>query len=657
MKKYLAFIIQICCVFSGYTQVRNIQKSNNPSNLDSITYRPSRGSSKEGKIKKEATIDLYKIISIEADTTYVDTSLTIKKEYKFNYLRKDQFALLPFSNLGQTYNQLSRDFASSSSLPQFGARARHFNYMEVEDIFYYEVPTPLTELFFKTAFEQGQLLDAFFTVNTSRRFNFSLAYKGLRSLGNYQNSITSTGNLRFTTNYHTQNKKYQFKAHITTQDLLNEENGGLKNEDIENFTSGDEDFIDRSVFEPNFQNAENILLGKRFYFNHQYNLIVPSDSTSQALSIKNVINFEDKYFRFDQSESNDFFGEAFKQSNLRDKVTLENFETKLTIDYKNQILGNLSFGLKYNDVNYGYDKITVLDNQVITNRIKDQILAIDGTYSNTFGELSLNADLSINVLGDFNGSYLNAETNYRFHDDLTVGANLSINSSAPNYNTLLYQSNYVNYNWDNSDSFENQTTVDFGFVLQSERFLNVALNYSNIDRFTFFSTEFVSEDSFPIVRPAQLDESISLLKIRIDKEIKVGKFALDNSIMYQNVSDDSQSLNLPEFILRNTLYYSNHFFSKKALFLQTGITFNYFTDYYMDGYDPLLAEFYSQRQTKINGFPRLDFFVNAKIRQTRIFLKAEHFNSAFTGYNYFSTPNVPYRDFAVRFGLVWNFFL
>ena len=67
-------------------------------------------------------------------------------------------------------------------------------------------------------------------------------------------------------------------------------------------------------------------------------------------------------------------------------------------------------------------------------------------------------------------------------------------------------------------------------------------------------------------------------------------------------------------------------------------------------------EFYVQKQTKIGGFPMLDFFVNAKVRQTRIFLKAEHFNSAWTGYNYYSAPNYPYRDFIVRFGLVWNFF-
>ena len=47
-------------------------------------------------------IELYKIISVANDTTIIDTSLTIKKLYKYNYLRKDNFELLPFSNEGQT---------------------------------------------------------------------------------------------------------------------------------------------------------------------------------------------------------------------------------------------------------------------------------------------------------------------------------------------------------------------------------------------------------------------------------------------------------------------------------------------------------------------------------------------------------------------------
>ena len=127
-------------------------------------------------------------------------------------------------------------------------------------------------------------------------------------------------------------------------------------------------------------------------------------------------------------------------------------------------------------------------------------------------------------------------------------------------------------------------------------------------------------------------------------------------MLYQKVKGNGDVLNVPQINTRNTLYFSSNLF-KKAMYLQTGITLNYFSKYYMNAYDPVLAEFYVQTEEEFGDFPRLDFFINAKIRQTRIYLKAEHFNSAFTGYNYFSAPNNPYRDFTVRFGIVWNFFL
>ncbi|MEH6538159.1 MAG: putative porin [Psychroserpens sp.] len=608
---------------------------------------------RSGKNNEVAKIEQYKIIDVNNNITLVDTSLTIAKEYKFNYLRKDNFGLMQFANLGQTYNRLTRDFSTSNLLPLFGARARHFNYFEVEDVNYYEVPTPFTELFYKTAFQQGQLLDAFFTVNTSKQFNFSIAYKGLRSLGNYQHTLTSTGNLRFTTNFKTKNERYIAKAHMATQDLLNQENGGLKTEDLQSFTSGDEDFIDRSVFDPNFDNAENTLVGKRFYLNHEYQLIPQTDSLNKSLSIKNIINFEDKYFQFDQTSNDDFLGDSFNQSNIRDRVTLENFETKLLLDFKAPIIGNIGFGVGYNDINYGYDKVTILSGQQIPNRIKDRIVSLGGHYHNQFGGFSLSSQMGLNVSGDFESNFFLAEVNYDIKDDININASIGFNSNSPNYNLLLYQSDYINYNWNNIQSFKNQKNYDIKFELNSKKLLDLSFQYVSIDNYSFFSSE---QDSNPI-KPKQLQQSINLFKIKLDKEIRFGKFALDNSILYQKVTDESMSLNLPEVIVRNTIYYSNYFFKKNALFLQTGITFNYFTDYYMDGYDPLLAEFYSQNQTKLGGFPRLDFFINAKIRQTRIFLKAEHLNSSFTGYEYFSAPNHPYRDFTIRFGLVWNFFL
>lgn len=653
-KLFFSVLIIVSFCVNSFAQVQKLDKSKILRDKSSVidTTRISRDQKSQGVKNTKAKIEDYKIISFEKDTTYVDTTLSLKKEYKFNYLRKDNFNLIQFSNIGQTYNTLSKSFQNSRTTPSFGARARHFNFMEAEDINYYYVPTPLTELFFKTAFKQGQALDAFFTVNTSKQFNFSIAYKGLRSLGIYQNILTSTGNFRVTTNYKTKNNRYNVRAHFVSQDLLNQENGGLKDSDIVNFESGNKDFIDRSVFEPNFQDAENILIGKRFFLEHEYTLIQKVDSLkNNTVKIGNRINFDDKYYQFRQTSKNTaYFGEAFNSS-IDDKVTLEDFNARGYVNYFNDILGNLQFNIDYQNYNYGYNKLIVLDDKTIINRIKGSLIKVGGFYKKKIGGFELDGEFGLNLSDDFKGNFLNAKAKYKLNEDISVEGILNSSSSLPNYNFLLYQSDYVNYNWDNTNEFKNQNTQYVEFRFNSQKILSVSADYSTINNYTYFS-----KDINDNVKPFQSSSTINYFRLKIEKEIKFGHFALDNTIMYQNVLDGTNELNMPEIITRNTFYYSNHLF-KKAMFMQTGITLNYFTKYNMNAYDPLLAEFYVQNDNKIGGFPRLDFFVDAKIRQTRIFFKAEHFNSSFTGYNFYSAPNYPYRDFAIRFGIVWNFFL
>lgn len=649
---FCIFILFFCFQNMDAQRPRPVKQKLDNGSVTDTTQVSTNSTSNKGIKDENAKIEMYKIISFERDTTYLDTTLSIKKEYKYNYLRKDNFNLIAFSNIGQTYNTLSFDFHNTDVMPLFGARAKHFNYMEIEDINYYQVPTPLTELMYKTAFEQGQLLDAFFTTNITKQFNFSIAYKGLRSLGKYQHILTSTGNFRFTTNYTTKNNRYQARAHIVMQDVLNQENGGLTDEGVKNFESGEDEFIDRSVFDPNFDNAENMLRGKRFHLEHQYNLVQQSDSLSRnQLSIGQVISFEDKYYQFKQTARSDYFGESFKLTNINDKVTLENFYNRFFLNYKNNILGDVTFNVDYNDYNYGYNSLVLLEEQTITNRLKGNILNLGGIYKNRIGQFDVKGELGINISGDFEGNFLNAQASYKINEDISFNGTFNTDSKAPNFNWLLTQSAYINYNWDNSNSFKNISTQQLAFELKSNRLANISFDYNTITNYAYFS-----KDPMENVKPMQSNATINYLRLKAGREIKFGKFALDNTIMYQEVLNGDNIINVPQIITRNTFYFSSELF-KRAMFLQTGITLNYFSEYNMNAYDPLLSEFYVQNQTKLGGFPRLDFFINAKIRQTRIFLKAEHFNSSFTGYNYFSAPNYPYRDFAIRFGVVWNFFL
>ena len=606
-----------------------------------------RGSKKIAK-NTEAKIEDYKIISRKGDTTFVDTTLTIQKEYKFNYLRRDYFELLPFNNMGQTYNSLSHNISSQRTLPGFGTKGKHFNYMSVDDTQYYHVPTPLTELMFKSNFEQGQLLDAFFTTNTSEQFNFSIAYKGMRSLGKYQHILSSTGNFRFTTNYHTKNKRYHVRAHMVTQDILNQENGGISDEDLLEFENGNEEFIDRSLFDPLFEDAQSNLEGRRFYLDHTYQLKSKDSLGYNGIKIGNAISIEDKYYHYTQNRNAAVFGDAFVTSNLSDKNTFEHFYTTFFADYSNALVGKISAQLNYNAFNYGYNSLVVLNGQTITNRLKESVLSFEGSYERDFGPVELKANLGINVSGDLEGNFLDAQANYTINDDMRATARINLNSSVADYNFRLYQSDYLNYNWQNS--FKNQQSQQLAFDFYSKKYGILSLDYSTINNYLYFDNKGEG------VKPYQYGSTVNYARAKYVKEVKFRNFALHNTIMYQQVLDGDEVLNVPQLNTRHTLYYANEFF-EKALYLQTGVTLSYFSEYNMNAYDPVLSEFYIQNQKALGNFPRLDFFINAKIQQTRLFLKAEHFNSAMTGYNFYSAPNYPYRDFIVRFGIVWNFFL
>ncbi|TXH79404.1 MAG: hypothetical protein E6Q79_00005, partial [Romboutsia sp.] len=73
MKKYFLFFFVFLC-FSVFSQNDDID---NKGLVIGKEIKPS--------------IDLYKIYTLQKDTTFVDTSLTINSEYKYNFLRKDIF--------------------------------------------------------------------------------------------------------------------------------------------------------------------------------------------------------------------------------------------------------------------------------------------------------------------------------------------------------------------------------------------------------------------------------------------------------------------------------------------------------------------------------------------------------------------------------------
>ncbi|HFS68243.1 MAG TPA: hypothetical protein ENK67_08530 [Flavobacteriia bacterium] len=616
-------------------------------------------------LKGETKIDLsgttkftdYKIFNQDRDTTYVDTTMTIEKYYKFNFLRKDDFTLMPFHNQGQTANKLAYNFDDLSLYPKFGARAKHFNYYQVQDVFYYQVPTPTTELAWRTGLEQGQFLDALITLNLTKRHNIALAYKGLRSLGKYRYSLASHGNFRMSYSYLSKDEKYQLRSHVTAQDLYNEENGGLTPEALILFEADNINFRDRGQLTTNFTDASNVLRGNRYYIEHDYTIYRKKDTLNKvknSLKIGHIFNYNTKHYEFDQGTPNiAVFGDTIATS-IHDKAFLETVYNEVSVGFESPIiLGRLKVMAGNYNYNYGFKDKKIIGSLEIPKDLKGNTTSLKAKWDTYYKNIKLSAQAGINVIGNLNGNYFKAEGIYHKDSLFSLKASISNSNKSPNFNFILYQSAYKNYNWYH-DNLKNQISRNLNFSFLSEKFLDATATITQLDNYTFFKDTNADNQ----LEPAQFNGTINYLKLKVKKKIRYKKFTLDNTILYQKVTNGEAVLRIPQLVTRNSLYYSNYLFKGKPLYLQTGVSVKYFTKYKIDAYNPLLAEFYVQDNMQIGDFPIVDLFVNAKVRQTRLYFKFDNFGTVFLKKkNYFSAPNYPYRDFVIRFGLVWNFFI
>jgi hypothetical protein len=594
----------------------------------------------------------YKVFSHKRDTSYIDTTLTLKKEYTFNYLRTDNFELLAFHNQGQTFNNLGYSFNNINQFPDIGFTGKQFSYLDIDEIKYFEVPTTTTEISYRTGLQQGQVLDALFTLNFSKRLNVSLSYKGLRSLGAYRRSLASNGNFRGTFHYRTKENQYQIRGHLASQDFYNEESGGLTANALASFISEDPDFDNRARLDVNLTDAENQFDSNRTYLEQSFKLLSNKDTITKNdfsnLKIGHVLIDETKSYNFTQGTSTTaIFGTEnatdARKNSAESKITSNEINLEFNSKY---VLGKFKAKANYTNYSYGYDTILNSNSSIKTLKLEGSAISFGADWNAKIKNFQLNADASITPgAGRLAGNYLKGEAFYEKDSLFTVKGSLLINSKSANFNTLLHQSSYDDYNWQN-DKFSNVNTRDLGFTFNS-KWINASLNFTNIDNYTYFNENNT---------PQQHTNQITYLKVKVNREFKFRKLALDNTVMYQNVSSGSSVFRVPELVTRNTIYYTDEWFKGKPMLVNFGVTFKYFTKYKANAYNPLLAEFTLQNTEEI-GFPTFDVFFNARVRRTRLFIKVDNVTSGYTEKNYFSAPNYPYRDFTVRFGLVWNWFI
>lgn len=584
-------------------------------------------------------INKIKKFNFQGDTILLDTTLNISKLYEFNYRRKDNFEFIKPNNVGQVYNNLSYEI-EQSNYPSIGFNANKSIIKFEDDIYFYDVAYPVTELLFKTVYSQGQLTDVLFTTNINRKLNFSLSFKALRSLGKYQNSLSGSKNFNFTYNYNSE--KFSSKIFYVSQRLEKHENGGLTTISIDDFESKDDVFDERSKLNVKFEDAINIYFKRNFFSKNSFNLT----RNNKKLSFNHTLLYSTINNAYDQKTINNYYGEL--NSGLisaKDNYKFRSISNKISLNLSNLIFDSIEAGL----INFNFEYFNLNNNE---NKIRENSNLFSLKLTKGFEILDLDIDLQKKINGERVGDKYMFMVRTPNSDKIDISLKFISTKSHPGLMYDYYDSSFKNIKWENSNKLISINSIQF--KLNDKRFGEFQISGSKIMNYFYVYTDNQIEESYlPVLNQASF--SIDLLKFKYNKNFTFGKFSMENALLLQKVKQKEYVLNLPKYIFRNSFYISEKIFNN-VLEIQSGFNFKIFSKFFADEYNPVISTFHTQNEKKIGEYPIVDFFLNAKIRQTRLFFVFEHINSSLTGNKFYYTPSMPYRDSGFRFGLNWNLF-
>lgn len=584
-------------------------------------------------------INKIKKFNFNGDTILLDTTLNINKLYNFNYRKKDNFEFIKPNNVGQVYNNLSYEI-EQTNYPSIGFNANKTIIQFEDDIYFYDVAYPVTELLFKTVYSQGQLTDVLFTTNVNRKLNFSLSFKALRSLGKYQNSLSGSKNFNFTYNYNSE--KFSSKIFYVSQRLEKHENGGLTTISIDDFESKDDVFNERSKLNVKFEDAINIYFKRNFFSKNSFNLT----NNNKKLSFNHTLLYSTINNAYDQKTINNYYGEL--NSGLisaKDNYKFRSIFNKISLNLSNLIFDSIEAGL----INFNFEYFNLNNNE---NKIRENSNLFSLKLNKGFEILNLDIDLQKKINGERVGDKYMFMVKTSNSDKIDMSLKFISTKSHPGLMYDYYDSSFKNIKWEKSNKLISINSLQF--KLNDKRFGEFQISGSKIMNYFYIYTDNQIEESYlPVLNQASFN--IDLLKLKYNKNFTFGKFSMDNTLLLQKVKQKEYVLNLPKYIFRNSFYISEKIFNN-VLEIQSGFNFKIFSKFFADEYNPVISTFHTQNEKKIGEYPIVDFFLNAKIRQTRLFFIFEHINSSLTGNKFYYTPSMPYRDSGFRFGLNWNLF-
>lgn len=509
--------------------------------------------------------------------------------------------------------------------------------ISVNDINYYQTKGPYASLTGIAGSKQEQAFKFLFSNTFKNKLNITLGFNRYSGVGFYKHQQSFTNNFYSSSNYMSKNGRMGYYAFVLFNKVKHQENGGISNDTLflENVT------VNKLLLPVYLTTAKRELRNTTFDFNPWFRLNKNEDSSS-VLShfIDYQFNYSGNYTKYTDPNSGK---EGF--------YNLYYLDTVSTMDstHWRTISNAINYTLKINPINaklkLGY---------------KNEINQVHQYFDSTFNNHIVNAGLYITrkqytgfvkayyiAKGSNQNDYFleiaNRYTRKISEIPFIIKLNASIEKRHPDFIFNTWLSNHFIWNNNFSPTDKQQATITIGSI--DNRF-NIGMVYQNVKNFIYFNE---------LAIPEQTPIAIQNISAFIHKDVLLFKH-LGINAKYNYQSSSYQSVvSVPNHIINGALYYQGNLF-KRALQIQVGFNAQYFSQFYGYAYMPATNQYYVQTTKTVGNYPYVDFFLNARIKPVRIFVKIDHVTQGLMGNNYTLTPGYLQNDRAFKFGVNWLFF-
>ncbi len=510
----------------------------------------------------------------------------------------------------------------------------------------YKVRSPLTELYYIGGDKKEQLFQVFHTQNINPHFNVGAEFRSFGSEGFYQRQETKFENFRAFMSAESKNKRYSIVAHSIWNNINANENGGILADSL--FEKGEN--ITKSTIPVKLLDAYSQASNQAYFLQQRYvigrsitkavndstmvKIFLPKHRFFHTLSYQNRSN----YFIDNNPDTSNyvlFIDNIDYTSNHTFVDKLENRIGWLTLADTSSNGIVLYTGIIHELNSYKQDEIDSNFNNLIYsgalgNNPQEQFhWKLSGGYGIHGGN---QGDFKAAVHVDFKDKELNNQFNI----------DLGTEWRSPSLFQTAFSGNH--YQWNNNFLNTQSDYLQFSYKVKKHLF-NLSFIAAQVKNFIYNNE---------LAMPDQSLNKLNVISGILVKDFKWNNLGMRNTVVYQRLSDTT-ILHLPSFTSYHALYFEGWIF-KKALFLQMGVDVFFNTTYYADEYMPSSGLFYLQANKAIGDYPYLNFFINFKVNQARVFFKIDHINQGYFGNTYYSAPHYPMVDRSFKLGISWLFY-